>query len=1253
MKKNNIFYISLLASLLFSTSSVYATEHYNPIDKETTEDKNNNGILDDGEDLNGNGVLDNNIGSEDFNNNGILDEGEDLNGNGELDTAMPDGIVDGLVNGSAFSCNGDCQLGKVPDNPFIPEEVNKSKLIYNQSESLAKGVISVQTSYSEISNYLELNVIHQDAATSADAVLLLVGENRNNVIINNYKYLAFTVDENKDGSNATGEINLEDDDGGSFDSVIKVEADYVVINNYNDAVINALDHGTAIKILGKNSYINQMGSNGVIRSVDTAIVVDNSANYEKPLDTNLDNMDNADFQYNHKIQLSGFFSYVEGVDGYGIYSLDGESISVETTAFTEIRSINSDAIRIEGKHHYIKITNGSTDSLIQARKNHYGIYVYGDSDFENRFDLSNPYSSATISAGAFDEDLDGDGNIDVNEDANGNGILDEGEDLDGDGKLDTVNEDTDGNGSLDKQTAGSIAVFSNADVFNLTNSGKMNAWESVLRLGEETSRFKINLMSGSEIFLFSDYSGTAVAAIDIQGAVKGGDIILTASSANLSVTAQHATNQDLYGNAILVKNTDDVNLNISGSNGYKSIINGSIIFESGNNINIDLNEGAVINTSVVGSGADNGVAIDIENTTESNINLGGQINGDILLGSNTMTIYENTELNGKLYMGTGSVLNISGTLTGQDDAIDGSLAADAEINFTCITNCDVNLNLFKDIEETEFTLGSKVNIYAAETGDVRIKNINFEDRVTLNLYENEINGNDTITFDSITAKRSNINLHYTNLVVNNNLDLTYSSNINVYASGNKSGKLTITDGVLAGSDDTARVNIRPEINNNSIIEMSKEYNIMTVVGGASKQADYEYLFQDTLVVYNIEYEDNGSDLDMILTRNLYSAVLNDNSIYQEGTLLYHNTKDIVQYLDTALIFNETQGFQNSVINGIDSQAVTEDNVALAINSINPQDINFLYVPAIQAFTNATNAIDNHLKYTMLKSLQDRRWITGNINTSSFKDSYNASQNITTLSATGGYDIIKTKTTRSGVGASTSYSSSNLNFNTTDTVKNNMFALSAFAYQTYMNKKFYANTYLLTSVYGYNTSRNALYNMSTGVDLTANHFRAGVSNVTEVGYVFGSLRSKYLNLSVFNEAFYASGAEYDEGNEYNSITIDYDAQLDNYIGTKAEFVYLGTIIDINSDEYKLSASLNSELAYNLLYDEEYVYDAHFTNDPSFAWNPKYYNSYGKVRTRIGADFTVSDGSVSINFGYKYTLSDQYKENSVNIKAYKSF
>lgn len=45
------------------------------------------------------------------------------------------------------------------------------------------------------------------------------------------------------------------------------------------------------------------------------------------------------------------------------------------------------------------------------------------------------------------EDIDGDGRLDVDEDANGNGLLDPGEDLDGDNRLD-VNEDLDGNGVL-------------------------------------------------------------------------------------------------------------------------------------------------------------------------------------------------------------------------------------------------------------------------------------------------------------------------------------------------------------------------------------------------------------------------------------------------------------------------------------------------------------------------------------------------------------------------------------------------------------------------------------------------------------------------------------------------------------------------------------------------------------------------------------------------------------------------------------
>ena len=48
-----------------------------------------------------------------------------------------------------------------------------------------------------------------------------------------------------------------------------------------------------------------------------------------------------------------------------------------------------------------------------------------------------------------DEDLDSDFNIDINEDLNANGLLDPGEDVDGDGRLDLVAEDLDGDGRLD------------------------------------------------------------------------------------------------------------------------------------------------------------------------------------------------------------------------------------------------------------------------------------------------------------------------------------------------------------------------------------------------------------------------------------------------------------------------------------------------------------------------------------------------------------------------------------------------------------------------------------------------------------------------------------------------------------------------------------------------------------------------------------------------------------------------------------
>ena len=69
-------------------------------------------------------------------------------------------------------------------------------------------------------------------------------------------------------------------------------------------------------------------------------------------------------------------------------------------------SYELDEVRVRDDGNYFKTVDGDGDGLLA-------------------FDINNGR-----------EDLDGDGNLDVDEDANGNGILDEGEDLDGDGRLD-------------------------------------------------------------------------------------------------------------------------------------------------------------------------------------------------------------------------------------------------------------------------------------------------------------------------------------------------------------------------------------------------------------------------------------------------------------------------------------------------------------------------------------------------------------------------------------------------------------------------------------------------------------------------------------------------------------------------------------------------------------------------------------------------------------------------------------------------
>ena len=102
----------------------YVESRKRALEREATEDQNNNGVLDAGEDTNGNGVIDRGIfgvsskviasiarkdffrqlfpqrfedlgeDGEDLNFNGVLDLGEDVNGNGILDSA--NGVVDRL-----------------------------------------------------------------------------------------------------------------------------------------------------------------------------------------------------------------------------------------------------------------------------------------------------------------------------------------------------------------------------------------------------------------------------------------------------------------------------------------------------------------------------------------------------------------------------------------------------------------------------------------------------------------------------------------------------------------------------------------------------------------------------------------------------------------------------------------------------------------------------------------------------------------------------------------------------------------------------------------------------------------------------------------------------------------------------------------------------------------------------------------------------------------------------------------------------
>jgi hypothetical protein len=95
---------------------------------------------------------------------------------------------------------------------------------------------------------------------------------------------------------------------------------------------------------------------------------------------------------------------------------------------------------------------------------------FGDIDGAQLDNFAFGFFEANDLRNFIDEDLDGDGRLDVREDANDNGVLDKGEDLDEDQNLD-LNEDTNGNGVLD-------VIFS-----DLNNDGIVNDEDTVTSAG--------------------------------------------------------------------------------------------------------------------------------------------------------------------------------------------------------------------------------------------------------------------------------------------------------------------------------------------------------------------------------------------------------------------------------------------------------------------------------------------------------------------------------------------------------------------------------------------------------------------------------------------------------------------------------------------------------------------------------------------------------------------------------------------------
>jgi type IV pilus assembly protein PilY1 len=365
------------------------------------EDIDGDGNLDVAEDLDGDFNLD---VAEDTNGDGILTPAEDLDGDGNLDTVNEDIDGDGNLD-VAEDVDGDGNLDVAEDIDgdgrldTVNEDVDGDGYLDVGEDANSNGILDPGEDLNG-NGWLDL---FEDV--DGDGKLDLVNEDKNG---NGW----IDWSEDVDGDGKLDLVN-EDLDGDGILDVVEDSNGNGLIDQYEDWNCNGiLDVDEDLDGDGWLDTIEDADSDGVLDLVDED--VDGDGNLDVIEDINGNGLvdEFEDWNCNNALDPG------EDWDGDGVLDL------VEVGPFCDwsydpARDFNG---------------NGSIDWIED---------VDWDGKLDTAFEDLNGDGNLDVN-----EDLNGNGILDLTEDVNGNGVLDPGEDLDGDGNID-VFEDVNGNGWLD------------------------------------------------------------------------------------------------------------------------------------------------------------------------------------------------------------------------------------------------------------------------------------------------------------------------------------------------------------------------------------------------------------------------------------------------------------------------------------------------------------------------------------------------------------------------------------------------------------------------------------------------------------------------------------------------------------------------------------------------------------------------------------------------------------------------------------